>query len=132
MKTRFLLFVTILFSIISTTAAFAQREKATDANIHGHVIDARTRAHIPFVTISLKDTTIGTVADASGHFFLKNLPIGEYTIIAEAIGMELHGGVKNIFDEFQDDIDAGPFRDSVYTYGPMTPRTYFIGVKFTM
>ena len=88
MKTRFLLFITILFSIISTTAAFAQREKATDANIHGHVIDARTRAHIPFVTISLKDTTIGTVADASGHFFLKNLPIGEYTIIAEAIGLK--------------------------------------------
>ena len=88
MKTRFLLFVTILFSIISTTAAFAQREKATDANIHGHVIDARTRAHIPFVTISLKDTTIGTVADASGHFYLKNLPIGEYTIVAEAIGLK--------------------------------------------
>ena len=88
MKTRFLLLVTILFSIISTTTTFAQREKATDANIHGHVIDARTRAHIPFVTISLKDTTIGTVADASGHFFLKNLPIGEYTIIAEAIGLK--------------------------------------------
>ena len=87
MKTRFLLFITILFSIISLNA-FAQREKATDANIHGHVIDARTRAHIPFVTISLKDTTIGTVADASGHFFLKNLPIGEYTIVAEAIGLK--------------------------------------------
>ena len=38
--------------------------------------------------ISLKDTTIGTVADASGHFFLKNLPIGEYTIVAEAIGLK--------------------------------------------
>ena len=87
MKTRFLLFITILFSIISLNT-FAQREKATDANIHGHVIDARTRAHIPFVTISLKDTTIGTVADASGHFFLKNLPIGEYTIVAEAIGLK--------------------------------------------
>ena len=87
MKTRFLLFITILFSIISLNT-FAQREKATDANIHGHVIDARTRAHIPFVTIALKDTTIGTVADASGHFFLKNLPIGEYTIVAEAIGLK--------------------------------------------
>ena len=87
MKTRFLLFITILFSVISLNT-FAQREKATDANIHGHVIDARTRAHIPFVTISLKDTTIGTVADASGHFFLKNLPIGEYTIVAEAIGLK--------------------------------------------
>jgi len=40
--------------------------------------------------------------------------------------------VKNIFDEFQNDIDAGPFRDSVYVYGPMTPRTYFLGLKFTL
>ena len=52
--------------------------------------------------------------------------------LTNSIGLEINGGVKNIFDEFQDDIDAGPFRDSVYTYGPMTPRTYFLGLKFTM
>ena len=46
--------------------------------------------------------------------------------------MELQGGVKNIFDDFQDDIDFGAFRDSVYIYGPMMPRTYFLGLKFTM
>ena len=60
----------------------------SDANIHGHIIDAKSNEHIPFVTISVKDTTIGTVADASGHFFLKNLPIGKHTIIAEVIGYE--------------------------------------------
>lgn len=88
MKTRFLLFITILFSICFAIETSAQNSKNTDANIHGHVIDARTRAHIPFVTISLKDTTIGTVADASGHFFLKNLPLGDYTIVAEAVGLK--------------------------------------------
>ena len=60
----------------------------SDAHIHGHVIDAKSEEHIPFVTISVKNTTIGTVADASGHFFLKNLPIGKHTIIAEVIGYE--------------------------------------------
>ena len=88
MKTQILLFITILFSTCFTTELYAQSNKNTDANIHGHVIDSRTRAHIPFVTISLKDTTIGTVSDASGHFFLKNLPLGEYTIVAEAIGLK--------------------------------------------
>ena len=63
MKTQILLFVTILFTIGFTANASAQREKATDANIHGHVIDAKTRTHIPFVTISIQGTTIGTVAD---------------------------------------------------------------------
>lgn len=88
MKTRFLLFITVLFSICFSTDVFAQRIKSSDANIHGHVIDSRTHAHIPFVTISVKGTTIGTVADATGHFFLKNLPVGEHTIIAEAVGLK--------------------------------------------
>jgi len=52
--------------------------------------------------------------------------------LSDTIGLEINGGVKNIFDEFQSDIDAGPFRDSVYVYGPMTPRTYFLGLKFTL
>ncbi|MBQ2429794.1 MAG: TonB-dependent receptor, partial [Alistipes sp.] len=88
MKTQILLFVTILFTIGFTANASAQREKATDANIHGHVIDAKTRTHIPLVTISIQGTTIGTVADATGHYYLKNLPTGDYTIVAEAVGLK--------------------------------------------
>ena len=52
--------------------------------------------------------------------------------LSNSIGLELNGGVKNIFDAFQRDIDAGAFRDSVYIYGPMAPRTYFLGLKFTL
>ena len=52
--------------------------------------------------------------------------------ITETISMELQGGVKNIFDAFQNDIDRGAFRDSVYIYGPMMPRTYFLGIKLSM
>ena len=69
----------------NTTPAEEPR-RYSDANIHGHIIDAKTGEHIPFVTIYIKGTTIGTVADASGHFFLKNLPIGKYTLIAESVG----------------------------------------------
>ena len=87
MKTNLLFIITLLFTIISTPI-FAQRDKTTDANIHGHIIDAKTRTHIPFVTISIEGTTIGTVADATGHFFLKNLPTGKYTLVAEAVGLK--------------------------------------------
>ena len=52
--------------------------------------------------------------------------------LSPIIGMEIHGGVKNIFDAYQSDIDHGAFRDSVYIYGPMNPRTFFLGVKFTL
>ena len=68
--------------------AMAQSTKSSDANIHGHIIDAATGQHIPFVTISIKGTTIGTVSDATGHYFLKNLPEGECVVIAESVGYQ--------------------------------------------
>ena len=52
--------------------------------------------------------------------------------LTEAISMEIFGGVKNILNSFQSDIDQGPFRDSVYIYGPMMPRSFFLGLNFKM
>lgn len=44
-------------------------------------------------------------------------------------GLELFGGVKNIFNAYQDDFDTGKNRDSNYVYGPATPRIAFVGVR---
>ena len=56
-----------------------------------------------------------------------------YTIpLSSVISLEINAGVKNIFDEYQRDIDFGPAKDSSYLYGPALPRTYFVGVKLTM
>ena len=63
-----------------------QDRKRSDANIHGHILDKSSGDHIAYVTISIKGTTIGTVADATGHFYLKNLPAGNCTIVAEGVG----------------------------------------------
>lgn len=38
-------------------------------------------------------------------------------------------GMKNIFNSFQDDFDFGPSRDAGYIYGPLNPRTIYLGVK---
>jgi outer membrane receptor for ferrienterochelin and colicins len=57
-----------------------------DANINGHVIDAHTNEHLPYVTIFLKGTTIGITTDATGHYFLKDIPVGEFTIVASFVG----------------------------------------------
>jgi len=43
--------------------------------------------------------------------------------------MQVFGGVKNIFDEYQTDFDSGKNRDSNYVYGPGLPRTFFVGLK---
>lgn len=60
----------------------------TDANLVGHVIDKKTKEHIPYAIITLKGTTIGTTTDATGHYFLKNLPVGKFTVEAKSIGYE--------------------------------------------
>jgi outer membrane receptor for ferrienterochelin and colicins len=44
-------------------------------------------------------------------------------------GLELFGGVKNIFDAYQQDFDINKNRDSNYIYGPSLPRTLFFGVR---
>lgn len=46
------------------------------------------------------------------------------------VDVEFFGGIKNIFNAYQKDFDIGKNRDSNYVYGPGTPRTIFVGVKF--
>ncbi len=73
-----------IISLIITVSVFSSNR--TDANINGHVVNKITGEHIPFFTISLKGTTIGTTTDATGHYFLKNLPTGKFTVTASGIG----------------------------------------------
>ncbi|MXX76139.1 MAG: TonB-dependent receptor [Holophagales bacterium] len=37
--------------------------------------------------------------------------------------------VKNLTDEYQQDLDRGPLRDAGYVYGPRFPRSVVVGVK---
>ena len=52
--------------------------------------------------------------------------------LTQQLRLELNGGVKNLFDSFQRDLDFGQNRDATYIYGPTLPRTYFIGLRFAL
>ena len=43
--------------------------------------------------------------------------------------IQLNAGIQNIFNAYQNDFDQGHLRDSGYMYGPMMPRSIFVGVK---
>ena len=62
------------------------RKPLSDANITGHVQDAATGEHLPYITVVVKGTTIGTATDGTGHYFLKNLPAGEFVLEASMLG----------------------------------------------
>ncbi|MDR3285826.1 MAG: TonB-dependent receptor [Prevotellaceae bacterium] len=87
MKSIYLaIFFIVIFPIISLAIDDDTKKTQTDANIIGHVVDAKTNEHLADVTINVKGTTIGIVSDKTGHFFLKNMPVGEFLIVASHIG----------------------------------------------
>jgi len=83
MKRVIFLLATLLLGSICVVHADEDR---TDANIVGHVINKHTGAHVPFVTVIIKGTTMGTATSENGHFQLNNLPEGEVVVRVQGIG----------------------------------------------
>jgi len=79
-KTYILLIITLL---IFSQLSFSQKLK-TDANVFGHVTSGGE--HIPFATVIVRGTTLGTVTDETGHFRIVNLPVGEVILEASMMG----------------------------------------------
>ncbi len=78
--------VAILIWLAQTIIAQVPSSKVTDAHIIGDVTDALTGDHLPFVNVVIKGTTVGIMTDASGHYFLKNLPLGTHTVVFSMVG----------------------------------------------
>lgn len=88
---KYICFMVGAVCLLLSTTLRAEDLKGTDANIVGHVVEKSTGEHLPYITVSLKSTTIGTMTDATGHFFLKNLPEGEFTLYVSAVGYKSQG-----------------------------------------
>ena len=58
----------------------------TDAHIYGHVIDKATGEHLPYIVVMLKGTTIGVATENTGHYMIRNVPEGTFTVEVSAIG----------------------------------------------
>ena len=58
----------------------------TDAHIHGHVIDKATGEHLPYIVVMLKGTTIGVATENTGHYMIRNVPEGNFTVEVSAVG----------------------------------------------
>jgi len=74
----------ILTVFIFSAVGFSQVK--TDANIYGHILNKLSGEHLPYINVIIKGTTIGCATDATGHYFLKNLPGGKFIIEVSGIG----------------------------------------------
>ena len=65
----------------------------------------------------------------SGSFFDLGAKLS-YKVKLNGASVEFSGGIKNIFNSYQNDFDIGIDRDPAYIYGPLSPRTIYFGIKF--
>ncbi len=77
-------------------SAMAMLCQAQDAHIVGHVVDQATGEHMPFVSVQLKGTSYGGLTDETGHYFIKNLPVGRRTVVYSCVGYETEERVVEI------------------------------------
>ena len=88
-----------------------------------HFSPGEVPANFPYSYIT-KDEMVHTP-----DFFDFNTKLNYTFVLGSHMKLQLNGGVNNIFNAFQKDLDKGTFRDSGYFYGPTQPRTFFIGFK---
>ncbi|MBP6611429.1 MAG: carboxypeptidase-like regulatory domain-containing protein, partial [Paludibacter sp.] len=76
----------LIILIVAFNSILVLAQKNTDANIYGDVKVTKTGEHIPFINVTVNNTVIGTSTDNTGHYYLKNLPVGKLTIKVSGVG----------------------------------------------
>lgn len=78
------LFIFTIIILLYSHIGFTQKAPSI-THIKGHVINEGE--HVPFATIAIEGTTIGTTADHNGHYVLKDIPSGNFVLVAQSVGM---------------------------------------------
>lgn len=73
-----------------------------------------------------------TILERTPFFFELNSKATYELDLGESTHLEFFAGVQNLLNSFQRDFDTGADRDAGYVYGPVRPRTVFLGVRFGM
>jgi len=78
MKQRHLFLFSLLLLVVGLPAAFAQK------TISGKISDTRGTP-MPFVNVTVKGTSVGTIANSEGHFSI-TVPQGSNTLVFSYVG----------------------------------------------
>ncbi len=75
-------------SILTLLLFLSSNLEAQNLSIKGKVINAETKKALPYVSVFVKNTTIGTTTNKDGEFILNNLSLGTITIVFSSVGFE--------------------------------------------
>ena len=82
MKRIQILLITLILFTTQVSLANGDKDKT---KIKGHIVNSKGE-HIPFASVIVKGTTLGTITDESGHFKMTELSGGTYTLLAKSLG----------------------------------------------
>lgn len=79
----------LVILLVFSTAGFSQN--ISNKHLTGHVTDKATKESVQFAKIVVKETPTGTTLDSTqtdskGHYLLKFLPSGKFTVLVGALG----------------------------------------------
>ncbi|WP_312128290.1 TonB-dependent receptor [Brevundimonas sp.] len=64
--------------------------------------------------------------ETTQDFFIADVSLTRHIHTPDGKEFDVTFGIKNLFDQRQDDLESGPDRDATYVYGPRVPRSAFI------
>jgi outer membrane receptor for ferrienterochelin and colicins len=76
------------------------------------------------------DVIEGELLKESPDFLVTDLLLSYDFRLTDETNMKFYVGMKNVFNQLQDDYDRGEYRDAGYVYGPTQPRTLNFGIRF--
>ncbi len=126
--------------MLSVHVSFAQQSTYT---ISGTVVDSATGERLPYATVVVQKTSLGTYTNAQGYFVLPKVPSKNRTIVASAVGYRQrvylvgfgHAFVNVTLDLAEEPTTLAPvqvngeFRGEMQPVGPSTTVLYGREVK---
>jgi outer membrane receptor for ferrienterochelin and colicins len=67
--------------------------------------------------------------ERSDSFFEIDFGLIYHLSLNNGLNTKINLGIKNMTNAYQKDLDKGPDRDPAYVYGPIRPRTIYIGLE---
>ena len=85
----------LLLCLMSLVQLSAETQAPADANIFGHITNFN-KENLPSINVSIKNTTVATVTDATGSYFFKNLKEGTYKLVISGVGYKAEEKVVTV------------------------------------
>ncbi|MCT4647162.1 MAG: TonB-dependent receptor [Carboxylicivirga sp.] len=108
-------------------SSFRMGELVQIANEDGDIV--RSMSYTGDDITLTEDETAGSLR-TTPKFFEMGLK-AEYDLKIANLPIKAFAGVKNLFNDYQDDFETGADREPSYIYGPNTPRTIYAGLKLS-